>query len=116
MNSAGDTLELDPLTGWIYYLSKSCDGSGAMFPPSVPCTSDRQVVYQNSLGWFFDTPMTCEQIAESDESLSARRDDHHPQVASNLVEITTVSVPEPGQAVLFLSALASLYALARLRK
>jgi cyclophilin family peptidyl-prolyl cis-trans isomerase len=116
VNIAGNALEPDPLTGGAYYLSKSCDGSGALFPPSVPCTTDRQVAYRGN-GWFPDpTPMTCEQIAESDESLAARRDDHHPQVASNLVEITTVSVPEPGQAVLFLSALGSLYALARLRK
>jgi cyclophilin family peptidyl-prolyl cis-trans isomerase len=116
-NSAGNALEPDPLTGGAYYLSKSCDGSGALFPPIAECTTDRRVAYWSN-AWLWDdvTRMTCEQIAESDESLAARRDDHHPQVASNLVEITTVSVPEPGQAVLFLSALGSLYALARLRK
>jgi cyclophilin family peptidyl-prolyl cis-trans isomerase len=118
VNSEGNALVPDPLTGGAYYLSNSCDGSGALFPPSFPCTTDPEVAYRGN-GWFLSVPpmtMTCEQIAESDESLAARRDDHHPQVASNLVEITTVSVPEPGQAVLFLSALASLYALARLRK
>jgi cyclophilin family peptidyl-prolyl cis-trans isomerase len=115
LTSAGDALEPDPLTSGAYYLSTSCDGTGALFPPSVPCTTDREVAYRGNEWFLGATPMTCEQIAESDESLAARRDDHHPQVASNLVEITTVSVPEPSQGVLFLSALGSLYALALAR-
>ena len=116
VNIAGTVLESDPLTGAAFFLSNSCDGSAAMAPPSVPCTADRQVAYSSG-GWVLDpTPMTCTQIAESEESLAARRDFQHPQVANSLVEVTTVLViPEPGQGVLFLSALGAIFALARIR-
>jgi hypothetical protein len=59
--------------------------------------------------------MTCPQIAESEESLAARRDSHHPQVTANLVEVTTVYLPEPAQGVLLLWGLGGLFALARKR-
>jgi len=116
-DSTGNFLEPDPLTGSFYYVSNSCDGSGATAPPSVPCTIDRKVAYKFWNGEFFEwrfdpTPMTCSQIAESEESLATRRDSHHPQVTANLVEVTTVYLPEPTQGMLFLWALGSLFALA----
>jgi cyclophilin family peptidyl-prolyl cis-trans isomerase len=115
-DSAGDLLEPDPLTGSFYYVSNSCDGSGATAAPSVPCLVDRRVAYSDGVDWFWHlTRMTCSQIAESEESLATRRDSHHPQVTANLVEVTTVYLPEPTQGMLFLWALGSLFALARLR-
>jgi hypothetical protein len=112
--------ERDPLTGGLYFLSNSCDGNGATAPPSVPCTIDRNVAYKfwngENFVWLLDqTPMTCAQIAESEESLAARRDSHHPQVTENLVEVTTIYMPEPARGVLLLWALGSVFALARLR-
>jgi hypothetical protein len=59
--------------------------------------------------------MTCERIAESEESLAARRDSHHPQVTTNLVEVTRVYLPEPTQGMLSLWALGGVFALARRR-
>jgi len=117
VNSAQTALEADPLTNGPYYLSNSCNGSGATAPSSVMCSTDRDVAYKfwNGIAfvWTLDlTPMTCPQIAESEESLTARRDSHHPQVTANLVEVTTVYLPEPTQGMLFLSALGSLFALA----
>jgi len=113
VNSAGSGLEPDPLTGGnIYYLSNSCDGSGAIDLPSVPCENDREVAFWNG-GWFLDAPMTCERIAESEESLAARRDAHHPQVTGNLVDVTTVYLPEPAQGMLLLWGLGGLFVLAR---
>jgi len=115
-DSTDNFLEPDPLTGAIYYVSNSCDGSGATAPPSIPCSVDRRVAYTDGFDWFWHlTRMTCPQIAESEESLTARRDSHHPQVTANLVEVTTVYLPEPTQGMLFLSALGSLFALARRR-
>ncbi len=115
VNGGGAGLEPDPLTGGVFFLSNSCDGGGAMAAPSVPCTVDRDVAFSDG-GWFLDpTPMSCARIAESEESLAARRDFQHPQVAGNLVEITTVLLPEPGQGAMLLGWLGSLCALARLR-
>jgi cyclophilin family peptidyl-prolyl cis-trans isomerase len=111
----GNFLEPDPLTGALYYLSNSCDGSGATAPPSVPCSTDRDVAYLNVLvnQWQLDpTPMTCERVAESEESLAARRDFQHPQVTDKLVEVTTIYMPEPTGGVLLLWALGSVCALA----
>ena len=111
----GSFLEPDPLTGGLYYLSNSCDGSGATAPPSVPCATERGVGYWNGFGWIQDTPMTCERVAESEESLAARRDSYHPQVTANLVEVTTIYMPEPTQGALVLWALGSVWGLAWLR-
>jgi cyclophilin family peptidyl-prolyl cis-trans isomerase len=115
VNISETALVPDPLTGAIYTLSDTCTGSGAVGPPSVPCTTSRAVVYWNG-GWFLDsTPMTCSRIAESDESLAARRDDHQPQVGADLVVVSTVLLPEPDLQVLLASGLIGLYGLHRLR-
>lgn len=120
---SGSVLEPDPLTGGIYYLSSSCDGSGATAPPSVPCETERDVAYafwnivKREWEWQLDpTPMTCERVAESEESLAARRDTHHPLVTANLVEVTTIAMPEPTQGALLLWALGSICGLAWLRE
>jgi hypothetical protein len=115
INTELTDFELDLLTGGFYFLSNSCDGSGATAPPSVPCATERGVAYWNGIGWSLDTPMTCQRVAESEESLAARRDSHHPQVAANLVEVTTISIPEPTQGALLLWALGSVCGLAWLR-
>jgi cyclophilin family peptidyl-prolyl cis-trans isomerase len=115
VNVAGTALEPDPLTGAAYYLSDRCTGSGAVNPPSVPCTTDRTVAYSAS-NWFPDpTPMTCDRIAESEESLAARRDDQQPQVGAELVEVSTIMLPEPGSSLMLLSGLVALYGLDRQR-
>jgi cyclophilin family peptidyl-prolyl cis-trans isomerase len=115
INLAGTALEPDPLTGAVFALSKTCTGSGAIGVPSVPCTTDRQVAYANG-SWIVDpTPMTCDQIAESEESLAARRDDQQPQVGANLVEVSAVLLPEPGSTVMIASGLAAIGGLNRLR-
>lgn len=95
VNLAGNALESDPLTGALFFLSNSCTGAGAVGAPSVPCTTDRTVAFSNN-GFFADpTPMTCDRIAESEESLAARRDDQQPQIGAELVEVNAVVVPEP---------------------
>ena len=115
VNSAGTDLEPDPLTGAAFYLSKSCDGSGAMAPPSVSCTTDRTVAYLSGSYFLDPTPMSCTQIAESEESLAARRNFQHPQVAADLVEVTSIAVPEPGQTMSLVWGLGGLFGLMRLR-
>lgn len=115
VNVESTALEPDPLTGSTYYLSDTCTGSGAVGPPSVPCTTDRSVAYSSG-GWFLDpTPMTCDRIAESEESLAARRDDQQPQVGANLVEVSTIMLPEPGSSLMLVSGLFGLYGLNTLR-
>jgi cyclophilin family peptidyl-prolyl cis-trans isomerase len=115
VNVAETALEPDPLTGAAYYLSDRCTGSGAVNPPSVSCTTDRTVAYANG-AWYLDpTPMTCNQIAESEESLAVRRDDQHPQVGANLVEVSTIMLPEPGSSLMLVCGLFGLYGLNRLR-
>jgi hypothetical protein len=117
VNLAGNAIELDPLTGAPYYLSTSCSGVNAIAPPSVPCSTSRMVAY-SSLGSFFldPTTMTCEAIAESEESLAARRDDQQPKVGANLVELTMVAVPEPSSIVLDLSGVVGLAGLSVWRR
>jgi cyclophilin family peptidyl-prolyl cis-trans isomerase len=115
VNLAGNALEPDPTTGGIYYLSDQCDGSGAIAPPTIPCTTEREVVYWSGT-WIFDTPMSCERIAESDESLAARRDYLHPQVTANLVGVTDVYLPGPTETLLLFWGIGGLCGLARLRR
>jgi len=98
VNLAGTALEPDPLTGGIYHLSAACDGSGALAPPSAPCTTDRSVAYWGGV-WIVGAPMTCARIAESEESLAARRDHRHPQAAAHLVEVDAIYLPEPAQSL-----------------
>jgi hypothetical protein len=114
INVAGTVLEPDPLTGAVFYLSSTCTGSGAVGAPSVPCTTDRTVAYVSG-AWLTDpTSMTCDQIAESEESLAARRDGQHPQVTANLVEVSTILLPEPGAVSSLAAGLVGLYGLGRL--
>jgi len=115
VNVAGTALEPDPLTGAVYNLSATCTGAGAVGPPSVPCTTGRLVAYSNG-GWFLDpTIMSCNRIAESEESLAARRDDQQPQIGANLVEVTTIMLPEPSSSLMLASGLVALWGLSRLR-
>ncbi len=117
VNLAVTALEPDPLTGAVYYLSDTCTGSGALGPPSVPCTTSRAVAYKSGVSWIVDpTAMTCDRIAESEESLAARRDDQQPQVAADLVLVSTIAVPEPAAPILLTSGLLGLSGLHRLRK
>ena len=117
INEAGTFLESDPLSGGLFYLSGTCTGTGAVGPPSVPCVDSRQVAYSDGVFWFPDpTPMSCNALAESEESLAARRDDQHLQVASNLVELTAIVVPEPSLLALCLSGVVGVACLGRLRQ
>jgi len=117
INLAGNALEPDPLTGAEYFLSRSCSGVNAIAPPSVACTTSRMVAY-SSLGSFFldPTAMTCEAIAESEESLAARRDGQQPKVGANLVELTTVAVPEPSSTLLLLTGVVGIAGSSRWRR
>jgi cyclophilin family peptidyl-prolyl cis-trans isomerase len=116
VNQAGNAFQADPVTGGIFYLSAFCDGSGAVGPPSVTCTSSRIVAKTNGTGWSLGAPnMTCDQIAESEESLAARRDDQHALVGPELVELTAVVVPEPGSTALCVTGVIGLVLLQRRR-
>jgi hypothetical protein len=58
--------------------------------------------------------MTCDQIAESRESLDAQRADFGAQLPALLVGLTTVTfVPEPTRATLLAAGLALLAAIGR---
>ena len=115
VNVAGTGLQPDPLTNAIYDLSATCTGAGAVGPPSVPCTTSRFVAYSSG-SWFLDpTNMSCARIAESEQSLAARRDDQQPQIGANLVEVTTIMLPEPSSSLMLASGLVALWGLARLR-
>ncbi len=115
VNIPGTALDSDPLTGALYFLSNTCTGAGAIGPPSVPCTTNRTIAYSSG-EWFADpTPMTCDRIAESEESLADRRNDQQPQIGTELVEVTTVLVPEPGAGWMLASGLVGLIGLAGFR-
>jgi cyclophilin family peptidyl-prolyl cis-trans isomerase len=116
INTGGNGLEPDPLTGGAHYVSTSCSGSGASGPPEIPCALERQVAFWGTSQWYIDPDtMTCDQIAQSEESLARRRDHHHPQIVADLVGVSTVFVPEPGSSTLLVSGVMGLYALARRR-
>lgn len=116
VNILQTALDSDPLTGAPYFLSNTCTGAAAIAPPSVPCTTNRTVAYSSNDRWFLDpTAMTCDQIAESEESLAARRNDQQPQVGAELVEVTTVLVPEPDAGWMLASGLMGLFGLAGFR-
>ena len=53
--------------------------------------------------------MSCNRIAESEESLAARRDDHQPQVGADLVVVSTILLPEPDSEMLLASGVVGLY-------
>lgn len=117
VNLSETALESDPLTGPLYFLSNTCTCTcaGAVAPPSVPCTTNRSVAYFDN-GWFVvPTPMTCDRVAESEESLAARRNDQQPQIGVELVEVTTVLVPEPSAGLMLAAGLMGLFSLAGFR-
>ncbi|MFK7896682.1 MAG: peptidylprolyl isomerase [Myxococcota bacterium] len=115
VNTTLTALEPDPLTGATFFLSGSCSGQGAVGSPSVACTTDRTVAYFNG-GWFTDpTPMTCDQIAESEESLASRRNDQQPQITEELVEVSGILVPEPTTGSLLTAGLVGLVGLCQNR-
>jgi cyclophilin family peptidyl-prolyl cis-trans isomerase len=79
-------------------LDPACTGSGAIAPPSVPCTPGigRDAFFVDLDQQVFDPtriPMTCDQVAESLESWEARRAGTAPQLPDLDIEI--LSVPEP---------------------
>lgn len=117
VNEGGDALVADPVAGGPFLLSRGCDGSGAIAPPSVSCSTGRAVAFSSDeVTWLLDpVEMSCAAIAESEESLAARRDHFHPQVTSALVEVSRVEVPEPAQPILLAAGVAALGGLARLR-
>lgn len=117
VNDAGTGLEPDPVTGGVFALSNHCDGSGAVAPPDVPCTTSRAVAYTpDESAWFLaSTEMSCAAIAESEESLATRRNHLQPQVASALVEVFAVEVPEPGLATGLAWGVAMIWTLTRAR-
>jgi cyclophilin family peptidyl-prolyl cis-trans isomerase len=109
-------LELDPATNCLYYLSAACDGSGASAPPPfTPCSTTREVASNAGGSWFLDGTMTCDQIAESRDSLDAQRADLGAQIPPQLVKLWSVTyVPEPARTTLLLAGLALLSAIGRL--
>ncbi|MHC4178618.1 MAG: peptidylprolyl isomerase, partial [Planctomycetota bacterium] len=100
-------------------LDPLCTGAGAVGPPSVPCTPgvgrdvfevdlDSQVFYPPRI------PMTCDAVAESEDSWALRRAGTAPQLLAEDVEI--ISVPEPGSALGMATSLLLLIALNRMRR
>lgn len=86
-------------------LDPACTGAGATGPPLTACTpaNGRDVAAGNfATGQYFlpRIPMTCDQVAEAEDSWAARRAGTAPQYFAQDVEM--VSVPEPGLATALL--------------
>jgi cyclophilin family peptidyl-prolyl cis-trans isomerase len=90
-------VEADPLRSGANFvpilLDPICSGAGATGPPDTPCTPGvgRVVVDMSNLVDLFR--MTCDAVAESEASWTARRADTEAQLFAEDVEMT--SVPEP---------------------
>jgi len=82
-------------------LDPQCTGAGAVGPPSVPCTVGvgRDVFEIDLPDQVFFQPriaMTCDAVAESEDSWQLRRDGTTPQLMVEDVEITMVPEPAVG--------------------
>lgn len=98
-------------------LDPACDGSGATGPPSVPCTTGRDVFAVNLTTQNFFSPriaMSCSAVAEAEESWAARRAGTMAHYLAQDVEM--VSVPEPSGTLPLVLAFASLTTLGRRRR
>ena len=118
-----DTIIVDPLrsSGAVVpiLVDPACDGSGAVGVPSEPCTPgvgrDAFLVNLTTQQFFFPRiAMTCDAVAESEESWAARRAGTAPQYFAQDVEM--VSVPEPSGLAPIFASLGALLGLARRRR
>lgn len=114
-NPALTLFEADPLrSGGIFVpilLDTQCTGAGATGPPSVPCTPGTGRIvgdFEEVTGLF---PMTCDAIAESLDSWTARRAGTEPQLMAEDVEM--INVPEPSRSALLAAGGALVVTLAR---
>jgi cyclophilin family peptidyl-prolyl cis-trans isomerase len=99
-------------------LDPACTGAGAAGPPSVVCTPGvGREVFQVDLESqvFFQprTPMTCDAVAEAEDSWAARRAGTAPQYLA--LDVEMLSVPEPFGLTPSGAGLVALAALARAR-
>jgi cyclophilin family peptidyl-prolyl cis-trans isomerase len=100
-------------------LDPTCTGAGAVGPPSVPCTLDvgRDVFEVDLISQVFFLPrihMTCDAVAESEESWALRRAGTISQLLAEDVEI--ISVPEPGSWLMLAAGVGALVALRRVSR
>jgi cyclophilin family peptidyl-prolyl cis-trans isomerase len=120
-----DTIVFDPLrtslSGAIVpiLLDPACTGAGAAGPPSVPCTpgTGRDVFEVDLISQVFippRIPMTCDAVAESEDSWALRRAGTISQLLAEDVEI--IGVPEPGSWLLLGAGVGALVALSRLSR
>lgn len=119
----GSGFVVDPLrSGSLFVpvlLDPQCTGSGATGPPVQPCNpANGREVYEIDLDQqiFFQPPlaMSCDAVAESEESWAARRAGTVAQLLEDDVRVTTV--PEPGSAWMLLAGATALGALAGRRR
>ncbi|MEM7412240.1 MAG: peptidylprolyl isomerase [Myxococcota bacterium] len=96
-------------------LDPICTGAGATGPPTVPCDpANGRLVAQ--LGIVGPPPinMSCDAVAEAEDSWAARRAGTQTQMQDDDVEI--ISLPEPGRAWLLLAGGVLVFAMARRRR
>ncbi len=99
-------------------LDPQCTGSGATGPPVQPCdTANGRVVYEIDLAnqTFFQPPiaMSCDAVAESEDSWAQRRAGTTAQLLAE--DVAVVTVPEPSAAWMRACGLLALAGLARRR-
>lgn len=97
-----DTIVFDPLRSASsvvpVLVDPACTGSGATGPPSVPCSSSNgreafRVDLLTQQFFYPRLPLTCDQVAEAEESWAARRAGTAPQYFD--LDVEMISVPEP---------------------
>jgi len=108
--------------GCVVYVSRTCTDSGEnSVPDPWPCTPGvGRSVIEYDLATQQQVPvihdLTCDELAQSEESSAERRADLAPQVPSRLVKINSATVvPEPRARLLALASVATLALLRRLR-
>lgn len=80
---------------------------------AVATTGPRSLNFPSGLASFVE--LTCEDLAESRTQRALWQVDFKNDFESQLVDLEMVTVPEPGQGVMILSALGCIFALARIR-